>query len=384
MKSFAAIALVSAVLSGAPFLTASRAADSEEAVIAPQRLELHVPDPELLNQDGKKVRFSSDVLKNKVVAVNFIFTTCGTICPLMAADFAKLQDLLGDRLEKDFALISVSIDPTTDTPERLKTWSEKFGAKQGWSLLTGAKEEVDALTTALGVSVADKASHAPIVLLGNPASNEWVRMSGFTAPEALRDALVGLTKGTPVSAQAQPEGKGVVANDRGTAFKHYLGGVGDAVLTNQDGASLKLYDDLLKGKTVVVNSFFSSCKSVCPTLMTNLARLQDAAGDRFGKDISFLSITVDPLTDTPEKLKEYANGLKAKPGWQFLTADKETVDEVLAKFGQAVEDKENHYNVFVMGNVPAGAWKKVIGFASPEALKASFQSVLHDEVAAKR
>jgi protein SCO1/2 len=155
------------------------------------------------------------------------------------------------------------------------------------------------------------------------------------------------------------------------------------VLIDQNGEKLRLYEDLLKGRVVVMNAFYSDCQGVCSVLLPKLAELQTAAGERLGKDVSFLSISVDPLTDTPEKLKTYAQGLKAKPGWHFLTGDRKAVDEVLQKFGQAVDDKENHSNLLIMGNDRTGLWKKVMGLAPIQDITTSFRSVANDEGAAK-
>src|SRR2546430_7458148 len=106
---------------------------------APSQTTLDVPDTTLLDQNGREVRFKSDVLGERTVAIHFIFTSCRAICPVMGAAFAKLQDRLGDRLGKDISLVSISIDPVTDTPARMKQWGEQFGARPGWSLLTGDK-----------------------------------------------------------------------------------------------------------------------------------------------------------------------------------------------------------------------------------------------------
>ena len=151
------------------------------------------------------------------------------------------------------------------------------------------------------------------------------------------------------------------------------------MLTDQNGEKLRLYDDLLKGKVVVVNAFFSTCQGVCSVTMPKIAELQAVAGDRLGKDVSFLSISVNPLTDTPAKLKKYAQGLGAKPGWHLLTGDREAVEQALGKFGQDVEVKENHSNLLIIGNDRTGLWKKVLGLAKSEDIAASFRSVLEDE-----
>src|SRR5436189_194409 len=106
---------------------------SLSGVASPSQASPEVPDTTLLDQNGREVRFRSEVLGEKTVAIQFIFTTCRAICPIMGAAFAKLQERLGDRLGKDISLVSVSIDPVTDTPARMKQWGEQFGARPGWN-----------------------------------------------------------------------------------------------------------------------------------------------------------------------------------------------------------------------------------------------------------
>ena len=87
---------------------------------------------------------------------------------------------------------------------------------------------------------------------------------------------------------------------------------------------------------------------------------------------------MDPENDTPEILRRYAVGVGAKPGWEFLTGDKQTVDEVLYKFGLYTDAKEDHSNVFIVGNEPTGLWKKILGIAPPYEILRSVESVLND------
>lgn len=150
---------------------------------------MSIPDIPLLTQEGRKVRFYTDLVKDRVVAMNFIFTTCTTICPPMGANFARLQRLLGDRSGKDVELISVSVDPAVDTPQRLRAWAEKFGAGPGWTLVTGPKPDVDDLLKALKVFTPDKEDHSPIVLVGNDAEGGWTRVWGLAPPDELARAI---------------------------------------------------------------------------------------------------------------------------------------------------------------------------------------------------
>lgn len=197
MKTVLSILAAFVLLLGAGTVPAATAAAQHEhhhqqgAAHAPETPEvvavdgLKVPDVPVVDQNGKPVRFYTDLVKDRVVAVNFVFTTCTTICPPMGANFAKLQKLLGDRVGKDVHLISVSVDPTIDIPQRLKLWGQKFGAGPGWTLVTGDRAEITRLLKALGVYTPNINDHTPLVLLGNDAHHRWTRAYGLAAPAKL-------------------------------------------------------------------------------------------------------------------------------------------------------------------------------------------------------
>lgn len=157
----------------------------------------------------------------------------------------------------------------------------------------------------------------------------------------------------------------------------------DVQLVNQNGEKMRLYSDLLQGKTVIINSFFATCQGSCLPMMRNLEKVQEALGDRLGKDARIISISVDPTVDTPAALKAYANKLEAKPGWYFMTGDKESVDFALKKLGQFVDTKESHLNIFIIGNEKTGLWKKAFGLAKSEELVKVVDSVINDQPPAK-
>lgn len=138
-----------------------------------------IPDVNVLDQHGNALHFYTDLIKNKTVAINFIFTNCTTICPPLAATFARLQKELGDNVGKDVHLISISVDPLTDTPERLKAWGARFKAGPGWTLLTGEKEEMDKLLNALGTAVSKREDHTPMMIIGNDTKGVWTRTYGL-------------------------------------------------------------------------------------------------------------------------------------------------------------------------------------------------------------
>ena len=140
----------------------------------------------------------------------------------------------------------------------------------------------------------------------------------------------------------------------------------DVVLTDQHGKPVRFYSDVLQGRTVVIESFFTTCTGTCPLMNSTFAKIQNAVGDRLGKDVFLVSITVDPENDTPAKLKEYAAHMKARPGWMFLTGKKENVDQALHKLGLKVNSREEHKNLFLVGNEPKGLWKKVLGLGKSD------------------
>jgi len=153
----------------------------------------------------------------------------------------------------------------------------------------------------------------------------------------------------------------------------------DVELINQDGQKMHFYSDVLKNKVVIVNAFFSTCTSVCPPMNRNLEKIQDALGDRLGKDVFLISISVDPENDTPTRLKEYSRRFHARPGWMFLTGKKENVDWALYKLGQYVETKDDHSTVIIIGNEPKGLWKKAFGLAKSEELVRIVEDVINDK-----
>ncbi len=145
-------------------------------------VNLNIADAPVIDQTGATRHFYSDLVKDRVVVMNFIFTSCTTICPTMGATFARVQRILGDR---NVSLISVSVDPATDTPQRLDAWSKKLDARPGWTLVTGDKPEIDRLLKSLGVFTPSRETHTPTLLIGDARSGRWQRPSGFTSPATI-------------------------------------------------------------------------------------------------------------------------------------------------------------------------------------------------------
>jgi cytochrome oxidase Cu insertion factor (SCO1/SenC/PrrC family) len=175
--------------------TASPASETSEKVVAESGKSLNIPDVEVLDQDGRVRHFYSDLVKGKTVAVNFIFTNCTTICPPLGATFARVQRELGEKVGKDVYFISVSVDPLTDTPERLKAWGAKFKAGPGWTFVTGNREEIDRLLRALGATAARREDHTPSVIIGNDEKDIWTRTYGLASASQMVGVIDSVTKG---------------------------------------------------------------------------------------------------------------------------------------------------------------------------------------------
>lgn len=185
----------------------------------------------------------------------------------------------------------------------------------------------------------------------------------------------------PADPPSQPSTQGQAANGAESPSRTYFT---DVVLVNQHGEKMRFYSDLLQGKIVVINSFFATCPGTCLPMERNLEKMQQALGARMGKDVHIISISVDPLVDTPANLKEYAKKLNAGPGWYFLTGEKQNVDFALKKLGHLVADKRDHLNIFIIGNERTGLWKKAFGLAKSDELLKVVESVINDKPAGDR
>jgi protein SCO1/2 len=230
---------------------------------------------------------------------------------------------------------------------------------------------VDQLLKALSAFTPDKLDHTPMVLIGNDAEGKWTRANGLGAPTKLAEAINELT----AKSEQRTTDDGQRTEAVSPAERYFT----DVPLINQNGETMRLYSDLIKGKIVIINAFFTSCEGSCPVVAATLAKIQAWLGNRLGKDVIIISMSVDPETDMPAKLKAYAERFKAKPGWFFLTGKKENVDLALQKLGQYVEQRENHLSIMIIGNEPTGLWKKAFGLAKPEAVIEVIASVLNDK-----
>jgi protein SCO1/2 len=146
-------------------------------------------------------------------------------------------------------------------------------------------------------------------------------------------------------------------------------------LTTQDGAKVRFYDDLLKGKSVAINVIYTSCTDECPLETARMAEVQRLLGARMGKEIVFYSISIDPENDTPKVLKAYADKFDVGPGWLFLTGDKEDIKLLTKKLGLSrnsdAANRDGHLSSLMLGNEPAGQWMRQSAVDNPRFLAAS-------------
>ncbi|MFI3221201.1 MAG: SCO family protein [Methylococcales bacterium] len=256
----------------------------------------YFPNVELVTQDGKKVRFYDDLIKDKVFAINFIYTRCTDSCPLETAALRKVQKSLGDSMGKDVFFYTISIDGDRDKPETLKEYAEKFNVGPGWTFLTGRPEDVKLLRQKLGMyrddGKAEKSlnEHGITILMANEHAGQWIKRSPFEETQALVRVLgTRLQSGHVVTASVAPEPAQAPAQSSGeTLFRsncqacHSLGsedGIGpglEGVVGKRDLAWLKKWikepDQMIAKKDPIAIALYKQYKQIP---MPNL-RLQDS------------------------------------------------------------------------------------------------------------
>ncbi len=146
------------------------------------------PDVELIDQLGTSVSLRTLLETDQPIALNFIFTTCTTICPVMTATFAQMRRELGDA-GSDLRLVSISIDPEYDRPDKLKAYSEQFRTGEGWDFLTGDSGDIVQVLRSFDSYAGSKMNHQPITLLKRPDSASWTRIDGLASGKDLANEV---------------------------------------------------------------------------------------------------------------------------------------------------------------------------------------------------
>lgn len=166
---------------------------SAAAGVKPQQARILLTDTPLLDQLGRRTRLRSDAIGDRIVVVDFVYTTCTTVCPVLSAVMAQVQDKLAARPQRDVALLTLTVDPVRDTPARLKSFATGLGAGPTWTWLTGPKPQVDEALKAFGAYTANFAEHPPLVLVGDARNGKWLRFYGYPTPDQLLGAVNDLS-----------------------------------------------------------------------------------------------------------------------------------------------------------------------------------------------
>jgi protein SCO1/2 len=156
----------------------------------------------------------------------------------------------------------------------------------------------------------------------------------------------------------------------------------NTLLVTDEAQTVRFYDDLVKGKTVLINFMYAGCQGICPRTMGTLAKVQEALGDRVGRDVFIYSLTLDPEHDTPEVLRRHAQAVGAGPGWRLLTGRREDLEVVRRKVGlydpdPAVDaDMSQHGGLIVYGNEATGRWSAIPGLLQPASIVRAVRLVM--------
>jgi len=169
----------------------------------------YFPNVPLVTHEGKTVRFFDDLIKDKVVLINFIYTHCAESCPMETAKLRKVNAILGDRVGRDVFMYSITIDPARDTPEVLHDYAEKFRVGPGWTFLTGKEEDITLLRRKLGLYIEDiqdgSNDHNLSLIMGNQAAGRWRKGSPFENPYVLAEQLGGWLHNWKTPAQGESD-----------------------------------------------------------------------------------------------------------------------------------------------------------------------------------
>lgn len=152
-----------------------------------------VPDIVLMNQDGARVRLRQALAADKPVVLDFFFSTCTTVCPILSAGFSNLLKMLGTEA-REVRVVSIATDPDHDTPEALRDYRKRFDAGPEWELLTGSREDIDRVLRAFDAYRTNKATHRPLSFLRGSGGDSWVRIDGLIRASDLMAEYRGLRR----------------------------------------------------------------------------------------------------------------------------------------------------------------------------------------------
>ncbi len=152
----------------------------------------YFPNVVLRDHNGRELRFYDDIIRGKVVSINFVYTTCTELCPLDTAQLRQVQQILGDRIGRDIHMVTISLNPSRDTPEQLRQFMRTYDVGPGWTFLTGSAADVQLLQRRLGLRPVDENSlreHDASIIMGNERTGQWIKRTAYENPNLLADLL---------------------------------------------------------------------------------------------------------------------------------------------------------------------------------------------------
>ncbi|MBC8211377.1 MAG: SCO family protein, partial [Gammaproteobacteria bacterium] len=171
---------------------------SADDAAAEEKARSFFTDLEVIDQNGQKLRFYSDVLKGRVVLISFIFTSCQDACPLIAQKLIQTRKLMVESIRDEIWYISLSVDSENDSPEDLKEFAKKQGADESrWIFLTGDKKNIDTIISRLGQYADDINAHSTLMLAGNAITRHWIRVVPMTQAGGVAEQMRQLANESP-------------------------------------------------------------------------------------------------------------------------------------------------------------------------------------------
>jgi protein SCO1/2 len=157
-------------------------------------LRKHFPNVPLINQDKKRVHFYDDLIKGKIVVIQFMFSNCEKLCPMVTPNLVKVQKELQRQAPGQVSLVSITVDPEHDTPELLKAYSQKFHVQPGWQFLTGRRADIDRIRRELGVYDPEdqQFEHMNVLTVGNEPAGDWFGMRALDKPDVIAYTVLRL------------------------------------------------------------------------------------------------------------------------------------------------------------------------------------------------
>jgi len=173
-------------------------APAADAAAAEDKARNYFTDLEVIDQNGKRLRFYSDVLKGRVVLINFIFTNCQDACPLVTHKLNQVRSLMAEVVRDEVWFVSISVDPERDTPEAMKAFAKKQRVDESrWLFLTGPKQNLDFIVKRLGQYTQEVEAHSTLMLAGNDKTRHWTRVMPMVPPAGVAEQLRALAEESP-------------------------------------------------------------------------------------------------------------------------------------------------------------------------------------------